>query len=74
MVTQQAIEAKDNASEGNETMTELASQSKNIVEEVGNTSQLVRELDKKSEAINGIVVAITAISEQTNLLALNASI
>ncbi|MBU3188858.1 methyl-accepting chemotaxis protein [Clostridium bowmanii] len=74
MVTEQAIEAKDNASEGNETMTELASQSKNIVEEVGNTSQLVKELDKKSEAINGIVVAITAISEQTNLLALNASI
>ncbi|MGV8983480.1 methyl-accepting chemotaxis protein [Clostridium sp.] len=74
MVTEQAIEAKDNASEGNETMMELASQSKNIVEEVGNTSQLVKELDKKSEAINGIVVAITAISEQTNLLALNASI
>ena len=74
MVTEQAIEAKENASEGNATMMELASQSKEIVEEVGNTSQLVKELDKKSEAINGIVDAITAISEQTNLLALNASI
>ena len=74
MVTEQAIEAKENASEGNKTMMELASQSKEIVEEVGNTSQLVKELDKKSEAINGIVDAITAISEQTNLLALNASI
>jgi methyl-accepting chemotaxis protein len=74
MVTEQAIEAKDNASEGNETMIELASKSKGIVEIVGNTSQLVKELDEKSEAINGIVDAITAISEQTNLLALNASI
>jgi methyl-accepting chemotaxis protein len=74
MVTEQAIEAKDNASEGNITMMELASKSKEIVEEVGNTSQLVIELDKKSVAINGIVDAITAISEQTNLLALNASI
>ena len=74
MVTEQAIEAKDNASEGNKTMMELASKSKEIVEEVGNTSQLVKELDEKSEAINGIVDAITAISEQTNLLALNASI
>ncbi|MBW9156785.1 methyl-accepting chemotaxis protein [Clostridium tagluense] len=74
MVTQQAIEAKDNASEGNKTMMELARKSKAIVEEVGNTSQLVKDLDEKSEAINGIVVAITAISEQTNLLALNASI
>jgi len=74
MVTEDAIEAKDNASEGNKTMMELASQSKKIVDEVGNTSLLVKELDKKSEAINGIVDAITAISEQTNLLALNASI
>lgn len=74
MVTEQAIEAKDNASEGNKTMTELASKSKHIVDEVGNTSQLVKELDEKSIAINGIVDAITAIAEQTNLLALNASI
>jgi methyl-accepting chemotaxis protein len=74
MVTEQAIEAKDNASEGNKTMMELASKSKEIVEEVGNTSRLVKELDKKSVAINGIVDTITAISEQTNLLALNASI
>ena len=74
MVTEQAIEAKDNASEGNRTMMELASQSKEIVEVVGDTSQLVKELDEKSVAINGIVDAITAISEQTNLLALNASI
>jgi methyl-accepting chemotaxis protein len=74
MVTEQAIEAKDNASEGNKTMIELASQSKAIVEVVGNTSQLVKELDEKSEAITGIVDAITAISKQTKLLALNASI
>ena len=74
MVTEQAIEAKDNASEGNKTMMELANQSKAIVDEVGNTSRLVKELDEKSIAINGIVDAITAISEQTNLLALNASI
>ncbi|MGH4117252.1 methyl-accepting chemotaxis protein [Clostridium sp.] len=73
-VTQQAIEAKDNASAGNKTMMELASKSKEIVDEVGNTSQLVKVLDEKSEAINGIVEAITSISEQTNLLALNASI
>ncbi|MBU3143026.1 methyl-accepting chemotaxis protein [Clostridium sp. CF012] len=74
MVTEQAIEAKDTASDGNKTMMELASKSKAIVVEVGNTSQLVKELDKKSEAINGIIDAITAISKQTNLLALNASI
>ncbi|MGH4124500.1 MAG: methyl-accepting chemotaxis protein [Clostridium sp.] len=74
MVTEQAIEAKDTASDGNKTMMELASKSKAIVVEVGNTSKLVKELDEKSEAINGIVDAITAISEQTNLLALNASI
>jgi methyl-accepting chemotaxis protein len=74
MLTEQAIAAKDNASEGNKTMIELASQSKEIVQEVGNTSLLVKVLDEKSEAINGIVEAITAISEQTNLLALNASI
>ena len=74
MVTEQAMAAKDNASEGNKTMMDLASKSKEIVEEVGNTSQLVKELDEKSVAINGIVDAITAISEQTNLLALNASI
>ena len=74
MVTEQAIEAKDSAREGNKTMMELASRSKEIVDEVGNTSQLVKDLDEKSEAINGIVDAITAISRQTNLLALNASI
>lgn len=74
MVTQQAIEAKDNASEGNKTMRELESKSKEIVDEVGNTSQLVKDLDEKSVAINSIVDAITAISQQTNLLALNASI
>jgi len=74
MVTEQAIEAKDSANEGNKTMMELANQSKEIVDEVGNTSQLVKALDEKSVAINSIVDTITAISEQTNLLALNASI
>ncbi|MCB2289899.1 methyl-accepting chemotaxis protein [Clostridium sp. CS001] len=74
MVTQQAIDAKDNANEGNKTMRELEIKSKEIVDEVGNTSRLVKDLDEKSVAINGIVDAITAISQQTNLLALNASI
>ncbi|KYH31908.1 methyl-accepting chemotaxis protein 4 [Clostridium tepidiprofundi DSM 19306] len=73
-VTEQAIKASENAVEGNKSMERLEMFSKEIMDVVNNTSEIVKRLAEKSEAINSIVDTITAISEQTNLLALNASI
>jgi len=73
-VTEQAIKASENAVEGNKSMERLEMFSKEIMDVVNNTSEIVKRLAEKSEAINSIVDTITGISEQTNLLALNASI
>jgi methyl-accepting chemotaxis protein len=45
-----------------------------ISSSVGHSTQMIRELDKKSTEISSIVKVIKEIADQTNLLALNASI
>jgi methyl-accepting chemotaxis protein len=46
----------------------------NIKSAVGESSNVIMELDDKSKQIEEIVSLITSIADQTNLLALNAAI
>ena len=76
--TQNAVtvagEANTAAITGKGTITHLRSTIENLVEEVGNSSQVIADLNAKSQDITKILEVIRAIAEQTNLLALNAAI
>ncbi len=45
-----------------------------LAEEVGQTTEVINELNRHAQAISGILTAIQGVAEQTNLLALNAAI
>jgi len=55
-------------------LEELKNNTQQIVDISSEISSTTKEMDEKSEAVNGIVRLITQIASQTNLLALNAAI
>ncbi|XXM71424.1 methyl-accepting chemotaxis protein [Lysinibacillus sphaericus] len=69
-----SVSANEKAKQGNEAATRTISQMQEIRDSVGETSELLRALDSKSDQIGEIVKMITTIADQTNLLALNATI
>ncbi|WP_370292627.1 methyl-accepting chemotaxis protein [Thalassolituus sp.] len=62
------------AEKGTEIIQEAAREMTLISEAVSETSTVISELDKQSDAITSIVNTIRGIADQTNLLALNAAI
>ena len=73
--------AAQNAVESNELIQSLGTMSKDLLikmdsikSAVGDSSNVIKELDGKSKQIGEIVSLITNIADQTNLLALNAAI
>ncbi len=59
---------------GSEVMNELKTKTEENNEAITRISKAVKEFEKKSAEIGGILETITNIADQTNLLALNASI
>lgn len=66
--------ANESTINGSKTVLDVVQQMTLISEIVGELSNLILNLDKKSKEIENITNIITNISEQTNLLALNAAI
>lgn len=73
-VTNLTLEANEQASQGNNVVTEAIQQMNRVQQSVGESAQVVEALSMKSKDIGKIVQWITEIASQTNLLALNASI
>jgi methyl-accepting chemotaxis protein len=76
-----AQKAAETAGVASETINTVGVQSENLIVQmgdiqsaVGESADVIRELDMKSKKIGEIVDLITGISDQTNLLALNAAI
>ena len=69
-----ALESKRMAQEGAKTAQETVVEMTRIVENVEQSSTVMRTLDEQSHKIAGIVGVIEEIANQTNLLALNAAI
>ena len=69
-----AIEAGRLSGDGAGMVRNAVSKMGNISTSVGYSTQMIRELDKKSLEISSIVKVIKEIADQTNLLALNAAI
>ena len=76
-----AQKAAETAGVASETINTVGVQSENLIVQmgdiqsaVGESAEVIRELDMKSKKIGEIVDLITGISDQTNLLALNAAI
>ncbi len=62
------------AKTGSELLDKSVSVAQTIVEQVGNTHELLARLNEQSKNISAIVATIRGIADQTNLLALNAAI
>lgn len=62
------------AKEGNQSLQLVVEQMNDIEHQVQNLSQVIRNVDEKSEEISKTVQIIDNIAQQTNLLALNAAI
>jgi aerotaxis receptor len=71
---QVASQANEAAITGKGRITHLRGTIGNLVDEVGNSSKVIADLNAKSRDITQILEVIRAIAEQTNLLALNAAI
>ena len=69
-----ALEAGKLSGEGASTVRGAVGEMGKISASVGHSTQMIRELDKKSTEISNIVNVIKEIADQTNLLALNAAI
>ncbi|WP_321417301.1 methyl-accepting chemotaxis protein [uncultured Methanomethylovorans sp.] len=76
-----AQKAAETATTASETIKDVGVQSENLIVQmssiqsaVGESANVIRELDMKSKQIDEIVNLITNIADQTNLLALNAAI
>lgn len=73
-IVKQARETKKITSEGQTAMANLNTKMGDIVEQSLESTDIMKELDRKLQAINEITTLIHDIAEQTNLLSLNASI
>jgi Methyl-accepting chemotaxis protein len=71
---QLSINASSASGQGSELLNEVVNEMKDISTSSEETSQIILNLDKKSQEIGNIVAIITDITAQTNLLALNAAI
>nr|WP_273820825.1 methyl-accepting chemotaxis protein [Pseudomonas asplenii] len=69
-----ANQAEALAKNGGRVIHQVVSDMDDIARSAQQSAQVIRTLDKESEAIFGIVQVIQGIAEQTNLLALNAAI
>ena len=69
-----ALEAGQLSGEGATRVRSAIKEMVKIAESVGQSTQMIRELDGKSAEISNIVNVIKEIADQTNLLALNAAI
>ena len=69
-----ALEAGKLSNEGAGAVQEAVGEMSKISESVGHSTQMIRDLDEKSNQITNIVNVIKEIADQTNLLALNAAI
>lgn len=64
----------DTAKTGSELLNKSVSVAHTIVQQVGETHQILARLNEQSKNISAIVATIRGIADQTNLLALNAAI
>jgi methyl-accepting chemotaxis protein len=69
-----ANEAADEANSSAQASREASSKINQLVENLGNSSDAVKQLESEVDAIKGVLSTITSIADQTNLLALNAAI
>lgn len=76
-----AQKAAETATVTSDTIKDVGMQSENLIVQmssiqsaVGESADVIRDLDMKSKKIDEIVNLITSIADQTNLLALNAAI
>ncbi|GAB2791319.1 PAS domain-containing methyl-accepting chemotaxis protein [Halomonas shantousis] len=67
-------ETEVTANDGSRILNHAIDEIRHIADTVTRTSQLIDELDQRSNAINSVIENIQTIAEQTNLLALNAAI
>ncbi len=70
----EAKEAKDEGSEGGETIRRTINAIESLAEEVGSATEVVLKLEENSNEIDTVLDVIRSIADQTNLLALNAAI
>lgn len=73
-VSGSALHTAGEAEKGNKMIGEIVEQMTSIEKSVHDSSEVVKNLDGRSNEIGQIIQVITGISEQTNLLALNAAI
>ncbi|MEC0230196.1 methyl-accepting chemotaxis protein [Paenibacillus alba] len=73
-VSDSTDEVRVKTSAGNENIQMAVRQMTVLRDRVDESSQVIRRLGERSEAIGNIIGVISAISKQTNLLALNAAI
>ncbi|MFT5594159.1 MAG: methyl-accepting chemotaxis protein [Oceanicoccus sp.] len=69
-----ASEAADEANNSAKTSREASAKINQLVENLGNSSDAVKQLESEVDAIKDVLSTITSIADQTNLLALNAAI
>ncbi len=69
-----AEETSQIALRGGDLLVDSVNMSSTILEEVANTSDMLKKLNDQSSSIEAIVSTIRSIADQTNLLALNAAI
>ncbi|MEI8634296.1 methyl-accepting chemotaxis protein [Vibrio sp. PP-XX7] len=69
-----AVDAKHQADEGCRKMGQLECELKSAAQQVSESHQHIRSLEKESDNIGQVLETINEIAEQTNMLALNAAI
>lgn len=69
-----ANEAAEEANTSAQASREASSKINQLVENLGNSSNAVKQLESEVDAIKDVLSTITSIADQTNLLALNAAI
>lgn len=72
--SQAANEAEGNARKGLEILQQTTSSISTLANQVGESSNVIKELAQDSDNIGAILGVIKGVAEQTNLLALNAAI
>lgn len=69
-----AVQADQQAREGDRVVAEAIAQIERLAVEVGNSTQAMNQLKLESDKIGSVLDVIKSVSQQTNLLALNAAI
>lgn len=73
-VNHTSLESKDLSEKGGHLINEAINTIREANQQVQNTAEIIKLVDKRSSEIGNVINMITSIAEQTNLLALNASI